>query len=238
MRAAIVCAGLTLGLAACSPNRPPPQRVALECPPNQGELARTSAAADGRTCDYRTASGDEVSLRLIPVATTPEAALTPIEQSLDAEAHGPAPGAAAKVSDDGAAATAKATADGEEVRGAPGDHVRVDLPGLHVSADDGGANVKVGGVSVDADGESGTAAVRTARDVRLRGEAFSREKRGYRASYVFAKGDLPDGLKAVGYEAGGPRTGPLAVAVIKSRGDDHDRLYHDATALVRKNGGV
>lgn len=189
MRTALACAGLALGLAACTPHRPPPQRLALECPPKQGLLLRTAIAADGRSCDYRTSAGDEVSLQLVPVTSSVAAALAPIERKLMDQARPAAAGAS--------------TIDGHS--------------GVNVSA---------------------AAAVRSASEVRLREDLFSPAKRGYLASFVLARDDLPSGLKAIGYEAAGPRTGPLAVAVIKSRGEDQDRLHRDAVALARLNGGV
>ncbi|MFI4951480.1 MAG: hypothetical protein ACHP7A_10650, partial [Caulobacterales bacterium] len=82
--------------------------------------------------------------------------------------------------------------------------------------------------------------VKIMRDVRLQGEAFSREKRGLRATFMVKKDNLPGGYRFLGYEASGPKTGPLTVAVVKSH-DDVDngtRLYHDIERLVRRNGGA
>jgi hypothetical protein len=117
-----------------------------------------------------------------------------------------------------------------------GDHAHIDLPGIHISADDDKANVSVAGVHVDA-GENG-ATVRVSRDVRLRGEAFSRERRGFRSTFILARDDLKDGWRSVGYEAAGPKTGPITVAVFKAReGARHD-VSDDIKRLVRRNGGV
>jgi hypothetical protein len=117
-----------------------------------------------------------------------------------------------------------------------GDHAHIDLPGIHISADDDKADVNVGGINVNA-GENG-ATVRMSRDVRLRGEAFSAERRGFRSTYILARDDLKDGWKAVGYEAGGPKAGPITVAVFKAReGHRHD-VSNDIKRLVRRNGGV
>jgi hypothetical protein len=71
-----------------------------------------------------------------------------------------------------------------------------------------------------------TAHVRMRRDVRLRGEALSREKRGLRATFIYNGDDLPDGYRFVGYEPPARRSGPLTVAVVKSnRGHDGDDVY-------------
>jgi hypothetical protein len=116
------------------------------------------------------------------------------------------------------------------------DHARVDLPGVHVDARDDSANIRVGPIHIDADGEG--AEIRMRRDVRLRGEALSREKRGVRATLILTGDELPSGYAFAGYEAGGPKSGPLAVATVKGKSGDHDDLYDAVKQLVRRNGGV
>ncbi|MDB5462156.1 MAG: hypothetical protein JWP23_545 [Phenylobacterium sp.] len=262
--------GLVLASAtACSPTSPPKARAALDCPASQGDLDRASVAPDGKTCLYTTRAGDQVSLRLIPVSSSYEAALQPVEQELQGEVPTEQETAAAKVAAatadaKTAAADTKATAgaaaeaakaakqaaedaageakdadDGDHTGSHPGrnEHAHVDLPGIHIDADDDGkANVNVGMIHVNA-GEDG-AVVRMSRDVRLRGEAFSRDKRGFRATYILAKDNLKDGWKTVGYEAAGPKTGPITVAVVKARTGDHHDVFGDVKRLVRKNAGV
>src|SRR5689334_15957223 len=66
----IVLATGALALAACNPPHPKPKaplRVIsrLDCPEDQGDLTRTSAAADGKSCVYADAEGDQITLRLI-----------------------------------------------------------------------------------------------------------------------------------------------------------------------------
>jgi len=256
--------------AACTPGGPPRARAALDCPPSQGELDRTSVAPDGKTCVYASRDGDQVSLRLIPVSASYEATLQPVEQELQSEVQTEEEQAAAKVADaeanaklaavdatsaaSAASAAAKAAKeasddaasaskdggdwdDESKGKGGRGEHAHVDLPGIHIDADDDGkANVNVGMIHVNA-GENG-AVVRMARDVRLRGEAFSREKRGFRASYIVAKDNLKDGWKAVGYEAAGPKAGPITVAVVKSKSGEHHDVFSDVKRLVRRNAGV
>lgn len=116
----------------------------------------------------------------------------------------------------------------------------VNLPGIHITAndDDDTADVQIGPLRVNAGGDGAT--VRMRREVRLRGEAFSPEKRGVRATFIYTGSSLPDGYRYVGYEAGGPKAGPLTVAVVKSKshGPDGGELYPDVKRLVRKNGGV
>ncbi len=117
---------------------------------------------------------------------------------------------------------------------------RVNLPGIHVVANDRDdtARVDVGPIHIDAGGDASTFKMR--RDVRLRGEQFNPDRRGIRATFIYTGKDLPDGYRFVGYEAGGPKTGPIAVAVVKSKSDgpSGDELYPDVKKLVRKNGGV
>ena len=264
------CALALSTAAGCAPGGPPKARLALDCPATQGDLDRASAAADGKSCVYRSRNGDEVSLRLIPVSASYEAALQPIEQELqgevqtepqaaDAKAAGAEAGAKiaeadAKASASSASEAARAAKeaaedavaevkDGDDEDGDKGPHgprnerAQIDLPGIHIDADDNGkADVNVGMIHVNA-GEDG-AVVRMSRDVRLRGEALSPEKRGFRATYIIANDNLKDGWRAVGYEAAGPKAGPITVAVVKSRSGEHDHVLNDVKRLVRKNGGV
>jgi hypothetical protein len=215
--AAVTCTLGALALFGCSPTGSAAARASLDCPASQGELTRTSKAPDGRACAYADRAGDEVSLRLVSVTSSPEAALAPIEQELQALA--PADAAAAKGSPDESSERAD-----------------VALPGLHVRAEGDKAEVSLGSLHVDAG--SGGAVVRQARAVRLQGQPFALERRGYRATFVIAREDLPGGLTSVGYEAGGPRDGPLAVAVVRMKGRDDDAIQHDVRRLVRRNGGV
>jgi hypothetical protein len=81
------------------------------------------------------------------------------------------------------------------------------------------------------------AVIRESRDTRLQGEQLSLQRRGYRATFIVARGDLPGGLTSIGYEAGGPRAGPLTVAILKMK--SHEEVVHrDVRRLVRRNGGI
>jgi hypothetical protein len=265
----LTACGLMAGAAACAPTKPATARVALDCPADKGDLKLTATAADRKSCTYVTRDGDEVSLRLIPVSTTYEAALQPIEQELQAEApsdqatgkaadaKGEAPAKASSGAAAEAAKAAKQAADDAvgqmrdarkdrdidaddkvsgDVGSDHGDHADINLPGIHISADDDKAKVNVGMVHVDA-GENG-ATVRVARDVRLRGEALSPERHGFRATYILARDNLKDGWKTVGYEAGGPKSGPITVAVFKVHEGHRHNVSEDVKRLVRDNGGV
>jgi len=214
-------------LAGCARPADPTLRTALDCPARQGELSRTGVAPDRRGCTYSSAGGDEISLRLLPVAGSPGAALQPIERELQGLVAAPAtPATPAKDE-----AARESDHDGDETS----DRAQVSLPGIHIDAQGDKADVRIGSLHVDAAG--GGAVVRETHDVRLRGQALSLERRGYRALYIVARDDLPGGLSSVGYEAGGPRKGPLTVAVVRMKGHGHD-IYRDVHRLVRLNGGI
>jgi hypothetical protein len=130
------------------------------------------------------------------------------------------------------------TINGKPVVSTDNDNAHVRLPGLHIDADDNNAKVDIAGMHIDANEDHTT--FRMFRDVRLRGEAFSREKRGLRAFFLVKQDNLPDGYRFVGYSASGPKAGPLTVALVRSREEvNHgDHLYRDIQRLVRLNGGA
>lgn len=269
MRLFLLCAvsGLALTAVACSPKNPPATRAALDCPDSQGSLTRVSAASDGKSCIYRSDEGLDVELRLLPVSGSAEATLAQLETQLLSQVSTPpvaatagADATAAEAVQKQAAADADADADAPSVDvnvdvdvdgshedaniDVPGmrvvtkgdDHAEVDLPGIHIRAKDESARVQIGPIKIDAQGDDAT--IRMSRDVRLRGEALSREKRGVRAFFLRA-GETLTPYKAIGYEAGGPKRGPLTVGIFKSRGDsEHHRIDKDLEKLVRRNGGV
>jgi hypothetical protein len=262
----LAASGLALTAAACT--QAPAPRATLECPATRGELTRTSIAADGKTCTYVTAGGADVTLQLVPVQGGVDATLASIESTLMAGRQAPdaaeakdAKGKdAAKGKDSGDAAEARKDAEearkeaAEDAHGADvnleNGHVKVtthdhgpthvNLPGIHITADDenDSAHVQVGPININAG--DGTATVHMKHDVRLRGEALNPQKRGFRAMFLYHGEDLPDGYRYVAYEAGGPKTGPITVAVVKSKNADADggKIQSDITKLVRLNGGV
>ncbi len=258
---------LALTAAACGP-KVPVARAALDCPPTEGELSRTSVSPDGKACTYVNKGGAEVTLQLVNVTGSADATLADIETTLlanrtpattaDAAKAGSPDKPGSEVLKDAAKANKEAADDTKglsvsvtlddkndqprepAVVSEEGGTTRVRLPGISVVANDHDetANVRVGPITIDA-GDDG-ATVRIRRDVRLRGEALNPEKRGLRAMFLYTGSDLPDGYRFVGYEAGGPKRGPITVAVVrsKSEGPDGSELYPDVKKLVRKNGGV
>lgn len=230
----------------------------LECPQNEGELSRISIASDGRSCVYRSSDGAEVNLELIPVVGGPEATLAKIETELRSGTAEGAPGTSPTQTaiSDAAQAKADIAALSTEVAQVRADAARdagveistssdakdgggrIDLPGVHISESGDGGAVRIGPLKVDSDGDDTT--VNVYRNVRMRGQALAREKRGLRATFIYTGKDLPAGYRYVGYEAGGPRNGPLTVAKVRSKIDTEsgDKIYHDVQELVRRNGGV
>jgi len=260
---------LALTAAACGP-KVPAARAALDCPNTEGELTRTSVSPDGKACTYVTKNGAEVALQLVNVTGSADATLAAVETNLlanrtpapkdetSADDKGAKPVEAAKASPEAVKAAEKARQeahddtrgvtvsvllddkDGKGVVTEGGGKARVNLPGIHVVADDANdtADIQIGPLKVNANEDGST--VRMRRDVRLRGEAFNPDKRGLRAMFIYTGRDLPEGYRFVGYEAGGPKRGPLTVAVVKSKldGPDGHEIYPDVKKLVRKNGGV
>jgi hypothetical protein len=242
MRTLPVLALSALSMAAtagCTRTPAATLRTALDCPVSAGKLTRASVSPDGRTCRYADSLGDDLELRLVAVNGGPEAVLAPIAQSLQAQAESLpklGPKASAKGRGDARDADDDAEDDGDAgANMAAGDHANIDLPGLHVNASGGSAEVQVGGVHVDASG--GRAVVQSAREAKMRGNPFVLERRGYRATYMLSRDDLPGGYALLGYEAGGPKTGPLTVAVVRARGHSNG-VFAQAKRLVRLNGGV
>jgi hypothetical protein len=168
----VAASALALTAAACGP-KTPVARAALDCPPTQGDLTRTSASPDGKACTYTNDGGAEVTLQLVSVQGSPDATLATIETTLLANlspatpADGAAKGEPAEVSKDAARDAAKAAKEAaEDTKGVAvqvkvgkdakhdkgfavvtedGGTTRVNLPGIHVVANDADdtANVKI-----------------------------------------------------------------------------------------------
>jgi hypothetical protein len=262
----IAAMGLVLALPACA-QRPDSAATTgrLDCPQRSGSLDRIEAAQDGRSCRYRMADGAEVELRLVDVVGDARATLTMLENELaaalppeladvtasstGAEAEESAALAARAIaqarSDAGGDASNPADARPDPVQvnvggsriQAQDDSVSINLPGLKIDAQDEMANVSIGPVSINASDDGAT--IKIYREVRLKGESLSREKRGVRATYILAGEPRAGGASYVGLEAGGPKVGPLAVAIVTSAtADADDENLKDVRKLVRENGGV
>lgn len=255
-------AGAALCLASCA-QRPESAATTgrLNCPETQGQLTRISQSEDGQTCRYRIAKGGELELRLVPVDGDPKAVLARLQAELGALAP---PAARTAVASENlgdpevtvavelanqAIAQAKTDAGDADTDAsvqmtlpvgkidAKDEAVSINLPGVKIDANDDQAQVRIGPINIDASEDGAT--VKVYREVRLRGEALSRERRGIRATYILAGGRQPAGTTYVGLEAGGPKTGPLTVALVTSATQDDDaEMLEDIQDLVRDNGGV
>lgn len=194
---------------------------------------------------------------LMKAAAAPQAAATTAPDQPPAPPAPPAPGAAAeaaKVAEDAARDAKVEVRDGQtsaKVTASAGDHkieiqgdsdadeAHINLPGIHIDAQGDSANVQVGPIHINANDE--TATIRMRKDVRLRGEALARERRGVRATFIYVNHDKAGAYSFVGYEASGRRTGPIVVALVKAKGEKDkggNDMYDDVKRLVRKNGGA
>lgn len=236
-------AGAALALAACAPPHPHPHHDSalraistLDCPEDQGDLTRTDRAADGKSCRYTDSSGAQVTLQLLALSDgDKKAALAPIEANLRAElpAAAPEPKPPAGDKDSGSG------------------RVDIDLPGIHIHANknggdkDGDADINIGSSVVIKDGKTvvtdgrgdGTGVVVNAHDkgaeIRV-GEAGG----GVREVFILTSDTPgPHGYKVASYEVRGPSDGPLVVASILSKSEDHDDLRENVRDLLRHNVG-
>ncbi|HJV40056.1 hypothetical protein [Caulobacter sp.] len=222
----------------------------LDCPERQGELRRVSVAVDGQSCAYESGQAS-VDLRLVRLGGgDAEAALAPIEAELKGVMPSPPP----SPTPPHAAKSAK-------------NHTSIHLPGINIDAHDDTADIRIGHLTINSDG--GAAEVKVNKNVSVKGDdakgavnvtadddhgegdvairasdggAEIRARKGgdiVRSTLILANDKAPKGYRLAGYEARGPKGGPLAVAVVKAKTrdtDDHD-LFKDMKALVRHNVG-
>jgi len=221
----------------------------LDCPDKQGELKLVSKAADGQSCAYASSEAT-VDLRLVKLnGGDAEAALAPIETELKGLMPIPAPMPKAM--------------NGKEGK----NRTTINLPGVKIDSSDHGADIRIGHLTINSDGSA--AEVKVNKNVNFKGDdahgavsvqaddehegdvtikandngAEIRAKKGdkdaVRSTLILANDKAPKGYRLAGYEARGPKGGPLAVAVVKAKTrdtDDHD-LFKDMKALVRHNVG-
>jgi hypothetical protein len=251
------------------PGRHEPLRAIskLDCPEKQGELTRVSVAPDGQSCAY-SGQNAEVELRLVALnGGDAEAALAPIEADLKTlmPTMKAAPGPPPPPTLGGTPGKPR----GESARiNLPGIHIDahdkgadIKIGGLTINANDGSAEVKVAKNVTISDGDTtkevrertsggnSNVSVKTSDDEEgdidihaNEGEAQIRQRKrgdGVRATLILASDKATSGYRVVGYEARGPKGGPLAVATVKAKGrdgSDHD-VFEDMKTLVRHNVG-
>jgi len=242
---AVALLGVTVAIAGCAPpnarrwsDRTPLKPVSrLDCPAAQGALKRVSAAADGLSCAYSDdGDGTQIELRLVNVADTPQSALDPIEADLKAlmpTAALPPPAPASS---------------GDAPRDLKGRDVDIQLPGLSIRAGEDQANIRVGGMHIKADGQNDAVKVtgrhprggRLSIDASESGAIIRTRSSGpnVRSTFMIASDQAgPSGWRAVGYDARGPRSGPLVVAVVKTKSEDREDIFTEVRSLVRQTAG-
>ena len=238
----------------------------LQCPDTLGALTRKgSASGDGLVCNYTGPRGAEVSLHLVRLdgqsvdqvlagfetrlaADLPEAAARVNAETARADAEAAKADAEAARAD-AEAAKADADAAGAASVTAPGVHIEardeqasVRLPGIRIEASGDKAQVQIGGMKIDAEDGQGTQ-TRTA-SVSVNSNEQATEVRAItpgeaiRAHYILTDGNpRPGGWAMVGYEARGPRGGPIIVATVRAKERNRDRIFDDARDLVTLNVG-
>jgi hypothetical protein len=195
----------------------------LTCPQTEGDLTRTNAAADGKTCNYSGPDGAVVTLQILSLTDSdPNATLQPVEAKLRGEIP--------------------TTADAPDTAGGQGPgqgRVDIDLPGIHIHAsgrdnDHGSGNVQIG----SDDGHGGPGSVNITAHDKGAEVRINDGHGGIRRKVIFASDTAgPNGYKVAGYDARGPQGGPLVVASILAKTDDQDRFEDDITQLLRINVG-
>ncbi|NBW10332.1 MAG: methyltransferase type 11 [Caulobacteraceae bacterium] len=132
---------------------------------------------------------------------------------------------------------------------AEGDRASVHMPGIHVEANGDKADVRIGGITIRAkDGDASVNGHLTTGDnsdsVSIQARNDSAEIRtrapgeAVRQTYLLTDNrPSPEGWRTVGYEARGPRGGPIVVATVRSRERHADRVFDDAKDLVALNVG-
>jgi hypothetical protein len=223
----------------------------LDCPESQGELVRTSASPDGQTCSYASGQQVVVQLKLTPVSGDPQTTLAPIEADLRKLVTYDPDAAPKSDADQMPDSSSRSDWDDDHDRGK---NVNINLPGVHIQAQDGGkADINVAGIHINADDRTNSAHIETRHhgfmghgegDVTIDANDSGAIIRS-RSIGPDVHDDLilasdkpgPDGWRAVGYEAQGPRAGPLVVAIVQSRLDEHDHIFSDVKALVRRTAG-
>lgn len=222
----------------------------LDCPEKQGYLKRINVAPDGQSCAYATDKAT-VELRLVKLTSgDAESALTPIEAELKSVMPPPPP---------------PPKPPNAKSKG----HTSIHLPGVNIDSNEHGADIRIGHLTINSDGgaaevkinknvnlsdDDRKSAVAGAAsddehgdgDVSINasngGAEIKARKAGdnlVRSTFILANDKAPKGYRLAGYEARGPKGGPLAVAVVKAKTrdtGDHD-IFKDMKALLRHNVG-
>jgi hypothetical protein len=128
--------------------------------------------------------------------------------------------------------------------------VDIDLPGIHIHAagndksDNGSGDVHIGRDVTISDGGNTVTTSNDGGSVDIRAHDKGAEVRvdeghgNVRRDFILASDTPgPNGFRVAGYSARGPEGGPLVVASLLAKTDDHDRLDEDIHELLRDNVG-
>ena len=225
------CHPVRIGAGRNGADRPVQVSSALTCPLAQGDLTRVAVAADMRECTYQGPGARHVVVRLLPLdGRSPSDALRGVEASLQMLMAPDAPPSSV-----------------DPKRRAGDGRVVLNLPGVHIEADDDGAHVRALGEHIDA--QSGEATIGgswngVANRIDARNDhvevrvGFSGRQSADLTLLMQSDHPGPSGDRLVGYVARGPVTGPLVVSTIEAAQGDgrrHDVDLRDLKALVAFN---
>lgn len=125
-----------------------------------------------------------------------------------------------------------------------GDQATVRLPGLSVDADGDRANVRIGGFSIQANDDSSVnvASGQEMVSIQTRDDSARIRTRApgdaTRQTFLLTDNRPSDaGWRLAGYEARGPRGGPIVIATVRAKERHNDGVFGDAKALVTLNVG-
>jgi len=126
-----------------------------------------------------------------------------------------------------------------------GDNADVKLPGINIEARGDRSSVRIGGINIQSSDGSGQVNIQSGEDrVSIQSHADSTEVRtstggdATRITWVLNDPEASEaGWRLVGYEARGPKGGPIVVATVRSRDSERGRVFADARELVTLNVG-
>jgi hypothetical protein len=126
-----------------------------------------------------------------------------------------------------------------------GDNADVKLPGINIESRGDRSSVRIGGINIQSNDGTGSVNIRSGDDrVSIQSHADSTEVRtstggeSTRITWVMNDPEASEaGWRLVGYEARGPKGGPLIVATVRSRDNERGRVFADARDLVALNVG-
>ncbi|WP_417231540.1 methyltransferase type 11 [Brevundimonas sp.] len=126
-----------------------------------------------------------------------------------------------------------------------GDNADVKLPGINIQSHGDRSHVRIGGINIQSSDGSGQVNIQSGEDrVSIQSHADSTEVRtstggdATRITWVLNDPEASEsGWRLVGYEARGPRGGPIVVATVRSRDSERGRVFADARDLVTLNVG-